>query len=134
MIRYSEEKQFTSEELGTLFSSVKWEAAKDPERLTRAMQGYSLVLSAREEGRLVGILAAMDDGEMTAYIHYLLVAPDHRRQGTGKGLIARAQAHYTGYERIVLHSERTAEAFYRSLGFLTMNAVSMVYFAQDKKQ
>lgn len=116
------------------FSSVQWESARYPERLTRAMQGYSLVISAREEGRLVGLLAAMDDGEMTAYIHYLLVAPDQQRRGIGKELIARAQSHYAGYERIVLHSEGNSEAFYRSLGFATMNAVSMIYYPQDKKQ
>ena len=134
MIAYSEDRQFQAEELGALFSSVQWESARYPERLARAMQGYSLVISAREEGRLVGLLAAMDDGEMTAYIHYLLVAPDQQRRGIGKELIARAQEHYTGYERIVLHSEGNSEAFYRSLGFATMNAVSMIYYPQDKKQ
>ena len=134
MIAYSEDRQFQAEELGALFSSVQWESARYPERLTRAMQGYSLVISAREEGRLVGLLAAMDDGEMTAYIHYLLVAPDQQRRGIGRELIARAQSHYAGYERIVLHSEGNSEAFYRSLGFATMNAVSMIYYPQDKKQ
>ena len=134
MIAYSEDRQFQAEELGALFSSVQWESARYPERLTRAMQGYSLVISAREEGRLVGLLAAMDDGEMTAYIHYLLVAPDQQRRGIGRELIARAQSHYAGYERIVLHSEGNSEAFYRSLGFATMKAVSMIYYPPDKKQ
>lgn len=47
MIEYSEDKQFTTEELGTLFSSVKWEEAKYPARLARSIQGFSLVISAR---------------------------------------------------------------------------------------
>ena len=109
MIAYSEDRQFQAEELGALFSSVQWESARYPERLTRAMQGYSLVISAREEGRLVGLLAAMDDGEMTAYIHYLLVAPDQQRRGIGKELIARAQEHYTGYEQNGRNDRRNAQ-------------------------
>ena len=134
MIEYSEDKQFTTDELGTLFSSVKWEEAKYPARLARSMQGFSLVISAREEGRLVGLLAAVDDGEMTAYLHYLLVAPDFQRQGIGRELLLRAQKRYAGYERILLLSEGTAEAFYRSLGFVTLHAASMICCLPIKRQ
>ena len=46
----AEETQFAKEELEALFSSVRWESAKYPDRLVRAMRGFSCVLSAREEG------------------------------------------------------------------------------------
>ena len=84
MLRYSDTKEIPAAQLKELFSSVRWESAKYPERLERAMKGFSAVFSAWDGERLVGLLAAMDDGEMTAYIHYLLVSPDFQGQGVGK--------------------------------------------------
>lgn len=125
MLTYSDTKNFTAEELGALFSSVKWESSKYPARLARAMKGFAAVFSAWEEGTLVGLLAAMDDGEMTAYIHYLLVSPAFQGRGIGRQLLQMALGHYRGYTRVVLHAEGSASAFYRAQGFCAMNAECM---------
>lgn len=125
MLTYSDDKHFTAEELGALFSSVGWESAKYPERLVRAMQGFPTVLSARDGGKLIGLLAAMDDGEMTAYIHYLLVSPAWQGKGVGRALLYTALERYRGYVRIVLHAEGKASTFYRAHGFCEMDAVCM---------
>lgn len=77
-ITYSQDREFTKEELEELFLSAGWDSGRYPERLKRAMHGYSLVISARDGGKLAGLICAMDDGEMTAYVHYLLVAPEWR--------------------------------------------------------
>ena len=122
----AEETQFAKEELEALFSSVRWESAKYHDRLVRAMRGFSCVLSAREEGRLVGLLAAMDDGEMTAYIHYLLVAPEAQGRGVGSRLLQAALARYRGYTRVVLHTDgEGVQAFYRKHGFSPLDSVCM---------
>lgn len=124
MLTYSDTKTFTAEELGELFSSVRWESAKYPDRLVRAMHGFSCVFSAREESRLVGLLAAMDDGEMTAYIHYLLVAPEAQGRGVGSHLLQAALARYRGYIRVVLHTDGV-QAFYQKHGFFPLDSVCM---------
>lgn len=133
-IAYKTTKNFTPVQLRKLFSSVGWSSGDCPERLAKAMRGYSKVLSAWNRDELVGLVAAMDDGEMTAYLHYLLVAPDFQRQGIGRERLLRAQKRYAGYERILLLSEGTAEAFYRSLGFVTLHAASMVCCLPIKRQ
>lgn len=125
MLTYSDTKNFTAEELGKLFASVKWESAKYPDRLVRAMKGFSTVFSAWDGDTLAGLIAAMDDGEMTAYIHYLLVAPDRQGQGVGKKLLAMTLERYRGYVRVVLHAEGKAAAFYRANGFSEMDATCM---------
>ena len=125
MLTYSDTKNFTAEELGKLFASVKWESAKYPDRLVRAMKGFSTVFSAWDGDTLAGLIAAMDDGEMTAYIHYLLVAPDRQGQGVGKKLLAMTLERYRGYVRVVLHAEGKAAAFYRANGFSEMDAACM---------
>ncbi len=48
------------------------------------MQNYSTVYSAWDGEKLVGLISVMDDGIMTAYIHYLLVDPDYQYNGIGK--------------------------------------------------
>ena len=133
MLRYSDTKEIPAAQLKELFSSVRWESAKYPERLERAMKGFSAVFSAWDGERLVGLLAAMDDGEMTAYIHYLLVSPGFQGQGVGKKLIAEALGRYRGYVRVVLHAEGKAASFYRPLGFEEMDAVSMCYVPAEGK-
>ena len=132
MLTYSDTKTFTAEELGGLFSSVGWESAKYPDRLARAMKGFATVFSAREEGRLAGLLAAMDDGEMTAYIHYLLVLPAFQGRGIGRQLLRMALGRYRGYTRVVLHAEGKASTFYSANGFFKLVAVCMGIVPEDR--
>ena len=58
------------------------------------MQNYSTVYSAWDGEKLVGLISVMDDGIMTAYIHYLLVDPDYQYNGIGKELIERVLKTY----------------------------------------
>lgn len=39
-----------------------------------------------DENRLAGLVAVMDDGTMTAYVHYLLVYPRYQGYGVGSWL------------------------------------------------
>lgn len=90
MTQYRDTKDFSQAELASLFSSVAWESARFPERLVRAMKGFQTVFSAWEGDGLLGLIAVLDDGEMTAYIHYLLVRPEAQRRGIGSALLAMA--------------------------------------------
>ena len=117
MIEYSDEKSIDPQALEALFSSLDWESAKFPDRLARALCGYGTVFSAWQNGELVGLIATMDDGELNAYIHYLLVRPDCQGLGIGKELLRRTKAVYRNYFRIVLSSYVDAVGFYRSQGF-----------------
>ena len=96
------------------------------------MRGFAAVYSAWEESRPVGLLAAMDDGEMTAYIHYLLVHPDFQGRGIGRQLLRMALERYRGYTRVVLHAEGKASSFYSALGFFHLDAVCMGIVPEDR--
>ncbi len=133
MIRYSEDKEIDRSQLETLFLSVGWESGKVPDRLQRAVRGYDTVISAWEDGWLVGLIAAMDDGEMTAYVHYLLVHPDVQSKGIGGELLERLKGKYAGYLKIALIGEHPAAKFYAAHGFSTENDASPMYFFPDQK-
>ncbi len=116
-ITYGTTKNFTPGQLQKLFKSVDWSSGDYPERLVKAMRGYSKVLSAWDGDVLVGLVAAMDDGEMTAYIHYLLVNPGYQRRGIGRELMRRIKDEYRDYLKIVLIAYSGGTEFYCSLGF-----------------
>lgn len=122
---YREEKNFTAEELKKLFTSVDWASGEYPEVLVKALRGYDYVLSARDGGELVGLVAAMDDGIMTAYVHYLLVLPEYQGGGIGKKLAEALREHYDGYLKIVLVASPEKEGFYAKLGYKVAGGTPM---------
>ncbi len=77
-VEYKDTHEFTREELERLFLSVEWSSGHFPDKLVIAMRGFSTVFSAWDGGKLVGMICAMDDGVMNAYVHYLLVDPAYQ--------------------------------------------------------
>ena len=121
MITYTKEKRFTQHQVEELFLSVGWVSGEYPEKLYEALQNSSYVLSAWDEDRLVGLVRGLDDGCMTAYLHYLLVSPDYQGQGIASGLIERVKEHYKDFFYINLMPEESHNAtFYQRHGFQTM--------------
>ena len=104
-ITYKDTKEFNAQELQDLFLSVHWSSGYHPEKLVIAMQNYSPSRSV------------MDDGIMTAYIHYLLVDPDYQYNGIGKELIERVLKTYQSYLRISLIANGNNVGFYENCEF-----------------
>ena len=124
-IDYKECKIFEAEELFALFHSVGWLSANYPQRLVRALAGSSTVFSAWDGDRLVGLINVLDDGELTAYVHYLLVNPEYQGRGIGTHLVSSVKKKYNDYLYIVLIVERTESiAFYEKLGFEITNGAT----------
>jgi len=107
----------TSAQLEDLFLSVEWSSGHYPDKLAVAMQNYETVFTAWDDDKLVGLISAMDDGIMTAYIHYLLVRPEYQGKGIGKQLLERTKEKYKDYLRIVLVAYDKECGFYEHCGF-----------------
>lgn len=120
-IRYTSEKSFSAEQVEKLFLSVGWVSGQYPQRLHRALMGSSLVITAWDEGRLVGLVRALDDGELTAYVHYVLVDPAYHGHGIAGHMIEQLKEHYRDYLYIeVMPEESKNAAFYQRFGFNVM--------------
>lgn len=117
MIDYSDQKEFTKEELERLFLSVDWSSGHFPDKLVVAMRNYKAVYSAWDGDKLVGLISVMDDGIMNAYVHYLLVDPEYQGLSIGKELVSRVKDYYKGYMRICVIAYDTAIEFYKRCGF-----------------
>ena len=117
-IEYKETKDFTEKEVEQLFLSVNWLSGRYPDRLIKALKGSSLVITAWDGSKLVGLLRGIDDGEMVAFLHYLLVHPDYQGMGIATHLLDMAKEKYKSYLYLnVMPDEKENIPFYERHGF-----------------
>ena len=116
-IEYKTIHDFSKEALADLFLSVAWSSGHYPERLVVAMQHFQTVFSAWDGNKLVGMICAMDDGIMNAYVHYLLVNPAYHGKGIGRRLVKMIKEHYKDYLRIAVIAYNQELRFYENCGF-----------------
>ena len=116
-ISYKNIKTFNEKDLQRLFLSVDWSSGNYPKKLVVAMENFGSVFTAWDGGQLVGLISAMDDGIMTAYVHFLLVNPDYQGKGIGKELVRLIAEKYKNYLRIVLIAYNKEVGFYKNCGF-----------------
>ena len=125
-IIYKDTHEFDSKELENLFLSVKWSSGHFPDKLKVAMKNFKTVYSAWDKDKLVGMICAMDDGIMNAYVHYLLVDPKYQNLKIGRELVYMVKNHYKDYLRIAVIAYDDLLTFYENCGFKkSMDASAM---------
>lgn len=121
MITYTEEKKFDNKSVVDLFLSVGWVSAQYPTRLYKALMHSSTVITAWDGDRLVGLVRVLDDSELVAYMHYVLVHPDYHGQGIAGTMVEMVKEKYKDYLYIeLMPEERKNAAFYEKHGFQIM--------------
>lgn len=118
---------FTEKQLEELFLSVEWSSGHYPDKLQIAMRNFETVYSAWDGDKLIGMICAMDDGIMNAYVHYLLLRPEYQGQGIGKELVQRIKEHYSEYLRIVIVAYNEEIGFYENCGFTKAEDASPMF-------
>lgn len=120
-LTYTEEKIFTQEQVQNLFLSVGWISGQYPARLYKALMHSETVITAWDKECLVGLVRLIDDSEMTAYMHYVLVDPAYQGQGIAGTMIEMVKEKYKNYLYIeIMPEESKNAAFYKRLGFKVM--------------
>ena len=126
-IEYKNTQKFEAKELQDLFLSVKWESGQYPEKLVIAMEHSDTVFSGWENEKLIGLINTLDDGVMTAYVHFLLVDPAYQGKGIGKELLRMTIDKYKDYMRIVLVSDDKETGFYQNSGFISAKGTTPMF-------
>ena len=129
-LSYSNTHTFTPSFLQDLFLSVEWSSGHYPEKLVVAMQNFKTVISAWDGDKLIGMICAMDDGIMNAYVHYLLVCPEYQGKGIGKTLVQMVREKYKDYLRIVVVAYNKEIPFYEHCGFTKSEDASPMFITE----
>lgn len=126
-ITYKDIHDFSKEELQDLFLSVEWSSGHYPEKLVVAMKNFKTVFSAWDNDKLIGLICAMDDGIMNAYVHYLLVNPEYHGKTIGRKLVSMMKDYYKDYLRIAVIAYNDELKFYENCGFVKSEDASPMF-------
>ncbi len=117
-IQYTEEKKFTQDEVQKLFLSVGWISGQYPARLYKALMHSSTVVTAWDGNHLVGLARVIDDSELVAYMHYVLVDPAYQGHGIASTMITMIKEKYQHYLYIeIMPEERKMRPFISGTDF-----------------
>jgi GNAT superfamily N-acetyltransferase len=108
-----------TDELVRLYGSVGWSVyTDDPEQLAAAVCNSTFVVTAYDDGLLVGLLRAVSDDVSIVYVQDLLVDPDHQQRGIGRRLLERCLDRFAHVRQRVLltDDEPHQHRLYRSVG------------------
>lgn len=90
-------------------------------RMAQLFSGANLTISARIDGKLVGLARCLTDGAFVCYIADLLVASDLQHSGIGR-ILLRAVAEHSGPQvQQLLLSAPSAMGYYPKVGFQAIN-------------
>lgn len=88
----------------------------DPDRIGRMLAHASLIVTARDQGRLVGVSRALTDFAHCCYLADLAVDRQYQRSGIGKRLIEETHRAAGPETSCILLSAPDALGFYRAIG------------------
>lgn len=122
MIKYHD----TIEELPSCSAEnffVGWPVRPSDEQFRAILEhSFARVLAIETgSGDLVGFVTAISDGVFAAFIPLLEVRASHQRRGIGSELIRRIEAKLPFAYSIDAVCDPNASAFYRKLGYLTLD-------------
>jgi GNAT superfamily N-acetyltransferase len=86
------------------------------ERLDRMLRGSDLIVTARRDGRLVGVARTLTDFAFCAYLSDLAVARDCQGLGIGRRLIAETRAAAGPEASLLLTAAPGVEDYYEAIG------------------
>ncbi len=112
-----------ADELDELFWRILWQPLGLPRNVRQGFKvdGESLELVAKEDGRVIGGVVAIWTGDTEVELRHLAVGPEVQNQGTGRRLIESVVeiVRPKGCQRVHTIARNTSVGFFRNLGFRT---------------
>ena len=117
MINYNLEPELSAIEFADVLnrSTLAERRPKDPEVLQKMVAEADIIITARSEGKLVGVSRSISDFAYCTYLSDLAVDAASQKQGIGKELIARTKAQAPDVKLILLAAP-AAQQYYPKIG------------------
>lgn len=119
-------KDLPTEQLHKLFMSVGW---SDGSETLDMIKNYNipfinstLVISAWENERLIGVVRILSDKMFRSIIYDLLILPEYQNKGIGNELLKRCVNHFPNSEWLV-QTKNEISSFYEKNGFKINNDI-----------
>lgn len=119
MISFSLEPDLSAEEFQEILKSstlAERRPADDLARLDAMLRHAQIIVTARHDGRLVGVSRAITDYSYCCYLSDLAVDKAYQGQGIGKRLIAETHACAGSKTTLVLVAAPAAAGYYPKIG------------------
>jgi len=115
---YSDSDTIERAEVLELYEMLGWSSAKKPKQLINGLKESHSLITARVDGKLIGLANAISDGHLVVYYPHMAVHPDFQRQGIGSEIMKQLQEKYADFHQQQLTADGDAVKFYESLGFV----------------
>jgi len=89
----------------------------DLDRVERMLRHADVIVTARDDGALVGIVRGLADYAVYALVTELAVAAPYKRMGIGRELLRQFREQAGEECTIILHSSEEGHAFYGHIGW-----------------
>lgn len=116
-IQISETKDINIEDILNLYKANQWSSADKPTQLYNGLLNSDTLITAWEEGKLVGLGNAISDGYLVVYYPHLLIHPEYQGKGIGKMIFDKMQEKYQDFHTQMLTADGKAIDFYTKNGF-----------------
>lgn len=88
----------------------------DPERIERMLRHADIIVTARDDKRLIGVSRAITDFAYCCYLSDLGVDVTYQHQGIGKRLVEETHTKAGECATLILVSAPAAETYYSKIG------------------
>jgi predicted N-acetyltransferase YhbS len=130
MIEYKIEKDLNEEEFRNVLISSTLGARRpvnDSERLRKMLLHGNLIVTARDNGRLIGVSRSLSDFAFCTYLSDLAVDQEYQKQGIGRELIRRTKL-AAPQAKLILLAAPAAVSYYPKIG---MKQFENCYYLDD---
>ena len=89
--------QIHEAEVLEIYRPNDWSSAQNPVQLMAALRHSHSLVTARQDGQLLGLGNAISDGHLVVYFSHLLVHPDFQNLGAGRLMMEAISLKYKDF-------------------------------------
>lgn len=120
---YAQEQSLSAEDYVSVLAGTTMEHKRplpNLARIDRMLRGANLIVTARENGTILGLARCLSDGAWIAYCAELTVKAEAQGRGIGAGILAKVRDIIGPGVSLLLISEPEAVGFYERVGMVPM--------------